>query len=688
LIKNDRGLLIKAAFVIVSLIAACGALAQPPDNIPGGGGRAGAGAISDRIRSFTGGGGKGVDSFKRRDNSEDSITIHYRLADDVRRVFLDSAINEYRRYPVPANYLFLGNTGAPARPFLFTPNMNAGWDAGYHALDVYRWRPAQARFYKTTRPYAELGYVLGSKSEQIIHLLHTQNIKPDWNVAFDYRLISAPGIFKNQKTTHNNYSLTSWYQSKRRRYALYFSATGNNLKASDNGGVKILSQLDDPNKDDRFLVATNLADSSVFSRNFFSNKIESGRYERDFTVWLRQSYDIGKKDSVQVNDSTVIYTFYPKLRMQHTFSSTSYLFNYVGFGRDYVYYKNTYGIDVPSAATKYERFERWSDVSNDFSLYQYPDTKNQQQFIKAGATLQLLKGTLIGSTRSLYNVIAHGEYRNRTRNRQWDIEANGKFFAAGYNAGDYEAKAFLQRVLNSKLGALQVAFENVTRKPSFNFYRGSSFNLDVVSGLKKENLTRISASVINSKKEQLIGADLFLIGNYTNYTNYFQYSQNKLFNVARLSFQRKIKLRKKFTLHTEVYAQQIIGSPNLSLPLFYTRNRLAYEGSLGKKNLRLATGIELKYASPYKLDGWSPMLAQFFYQDSISSAGNLPDLAAYLHFNIRSFNGFIRAENLNTLRLRTGNGAGLKFVNNNFTAMLYPNAGMIFRLGIYWRFVN
>jgi hypothetical protein len=672
--------------------------AQPPDGIPGGG-RSGApgGGFTDRIRNLAGGfggnGGKGLDSFQRRDHNEDSITIHYRLADDVRRQYLDSAIHEYRRFVVPINHIFLGNPGAAAKSFLFSPLMTAGWDAGYHGLDAYRWRPEQARFYKTTRPYSELGYVLGSKSEQHIHMTHTQNIKPDWNVAFDYRMISSPGFFKNQKTTHNNYSLTSWYQGKKRRYALYFSLTGNKLKASDNGGVKTLSQLDDPNKDDRFLVATNLADQASFSRNFFSSKLTSGRYERDFTLWLRQSYDVGKKDSIRVNDTTVVPTFYPRLRFQHTISASNMLYDYVGLQRDTAYYRQLYGLTLDAASVAnnqgvFERFEKWQDISNDFSIYQFPDIANQQQYIKAGATLQLLRGELIRSTRNLYNVSLHAEYRNRTRNRKWDLLANGRFFLTGYNAGDYEARASLQRILNSRLGNLQVAFENVNRKPSFIFYRGSSFNFQLRDGLKKENTTRISAALQNPFKEQLASAELFLIGNYTNFTGYKEYGQNSLFNLVRLSFQRKFKLRKKFTWHTEVYAQQVIGNANISLPLFYTRNRVAYEGNLGKKNLRLATGLEIRYASPYKLDGWSPVNAQFFYQDSISSAGNLPDVSAYLHFNIRTFNGFLRAENLNTLRIRTGNGAGFKFVNHNFMAMSYPNQGLVIRFGVYWRFIN
>ncbi len=32
-----------------------------------------------------------------------------------------------------------------------------------------------------------------------------------------------------------------------------------------------------------------------------------------------------------------------------------------------------------------------NEISNDFSIYQFPDANNQQQFIKLGASIRILK---------------------------------------------------------------------------------------------------------------------------------------------------------------------------------------------------------------------------------------------------------------------------------------------------------
>jgi len=118
------------------------------------------------------------------------------------------------------------------------------------------------------------------------------------------------------------------------------------------------------------------------------------------------------------------------------------------------------------------------------------------------------------------------------------------------------------------------------------------------------------------------------------------------------------------------------------LPLLFTRNRIAYEGK-PFRNLVLSTGLDIRYFSPYKADGYSPLLGQFFFQDE-RTLSIRPDVAAYTNFRIRSFNAYVRIENLNTLTTQYGVG----FKQNNLAASFYPNPGLVFRLGIFWSFVN
>src|SRR5262245_115081 len=64
--------------------------------------------------------GPGTDSLQHRTGYEDSITISYRYLDSSRYRRMDTSINDFsKRYPIPADYIFLGNTGSAARSILF-----------------------------------------------------------------------------------------------------------------------------------------------------------------------------------------------------------------------------------------------------------------------------------------------------------------------------------------------------------------------------------------------------------------------------------------------------------------------------------------------------------------------------------------------------------------------------------------
>ena len=101
------------------------------------------------------------------------------------------------------------------------------------------------------------------------------------------------------------------------------------------------------------------------------------------------------------------------------------------------------------------------------------------------------------------------------------------------------------------------------------------------------------------------------------------------------------------------------------------------------KNLNLSTGIEFRYYSPYKGNGYSPVGGQFFNQDSFTIR-NRPDISAFLHFRIKSFILFLRGENLNTMNFTDGFG----FTKYNYAAPHYVYPGFVFRFGIEWGFVN
>ena len=639
-----------------------------------------------RMRSMGNNSGKNGDSaLKHRTGLEDSITISYRFLDSSRLRKLDSSIYDFtKKYPLPASYYDLGNPGTPAHDLIFTPQMKSGWDPGWHAYDVYAFTIDETRFYNTTKPYTELGYLIGSRAEQMINLTHSQNIKPNWNFEFQYRLINAPGTYQNQNTNHNNYRFASWYQSKSKRYQAFLALVGSKLQASDNGGIRNINDLDSNAYTDRFNVPTKIGGYAIYSPNPFTTVVTTGTFYSTGTYLLRQQYDIiGIKDSV-VTDSTVTQLFYPKFRAAQTIQYSTYYYRFIDQNPDSIYYINNYNfISTPDTL---RLKDSWKELINDFSLYQFPDSKNPQQFFKAGISIQNLSGQFDAGSRTAYNVFVHGEYRNKTRNQKWDIEANGKFYLNGFNAGDYNASISLKRLISSNLGYFQVGFQNVNRTPSFVFDKESSFGFGVPGNLGKENSTNLFASIEQPKRKLKLTASYFLINNYAYAYDYYKAGQqSNPFNVLEVSLDKVIVLHKNWIWRLSLVLQQKAGASPINIPFLYTLNKIGYEGKLGFKNLNIAFGAEFRYFTAYHADGYSPVTGQFFVQNQTTIRQNLPDITGYLHLRIRSFTAYVRAENLNTMQIGA-NGFG--FTNYNFVAPNYPYPGLRLRFGIFWTFVN
>jgi hypothetical protein len=438
----------------------------------------------------------------------------------------------------------------------------------------------------------------------------------------------------------------------------------------------------------RLLIPVQLGNNVGSTRTVFTSTINTGTKYKNFSFMLRQQYDLGKKDSIITSDTTMTRLFYPKFRLEHTFRSTAYTYSFTDVAAsqqdpDSGFYRKNYDF-LQNPATILVQ-DKWNELVNDLSIYQFPDEKNAQQFIKVGGALQNLRGVFDIGEKKYYNIFLHGEYRNKTRNQKWDIEANGQLYMAGLNAGDYSGVVSLKRFISKKIGYFQAGFQNVNRTPSFVFDNTSSFNFGGSANFNKENITNIFGSLEQPQFRFKLTGNYSLITNYTYFSDYYRADQSSaLFNLLQVTAEKEFRLTKKWRWYAQLTLQQKAGNAPVNVPLFYMRNRFGYESSLGFKNLRLQFGTEIKYRSPYKADGYSPLTGQFFYQNTQTISLKMPEIDFYLHFRIKSFTAYIRAENLNSLRISEQVG----FTNNNLAAPYYPYPGLLIRLGIFWSFVN
>jgi len=208
------------------------------------------------------------ETLQHRNINEDSITISFHYWDSTRVNKIDSSINDfYSRFPVSWTYHDLGNLGTAAESYIFQPVMKPGFDAGFHAYDVYKYTLENTRFFQTTRPYSETVYMLGSRAEQMINLMHTQNRKSNFNFGLNFGMISSPGAYKNQSTTVTNGRVNTSFQTSNKRYINNFIFISNRILSSENGGLKPNQNLDSLSFNDPFGASTKLGNALVTYRS-------------------------------------------------------------------------------------------------------------------------------------------------------------------------------------------------------------------------------------------------------------------------------------------------------------------------------------------------------------------------------------------------------------------------------------
>jgi len=624
--------------------------------------------------------------FEKRNFSDDSVAIRFRYLDSARYRPINNSISDYfDKVALDADDIHLGNNGTSARSLLYTPRLQPGWDPGFHAYDIYSFNLEDTRFMSTNKPYTQLTYLLGSKAEQNINVIHSQNITPDWNFVFQYRLLNAPGFFNSQNTNHKNFRFNTSYTSRDRRYNGFLILMSNNMQSSENGGIQSDTFLvnKNPAYNDYFNIPTNLAQVPFVTRDLFNVTLLTGNKYKQASFLFRNQYDFGKKDSV-TTDTTVTRFFLPKLRLEYTvqFGTHNYLYQDVQGEIDSSFYIENYeGLANPPDTLYYK--QKWTELINDFSIIQFPDSQNPLQFLKLGGSFQNLSGKFVQGKDNFYNFRAHGEYRNRTKNRKWDMMLFGEFYLIGRNSGDYSVHANLKRYLGIRWGNLETGFRNVNRAPSYLFTNQTGFPVTINTSLNKENITEIYGNVENPKFKLKLTANYFLISNYTYVSAFNKVNQEaSLFNLLRLGLNKEFSLRNHWKWYLDAYLQVVTGQPPLNVPLLYMRNRFAYEGSVFR-NLLLSTGFDIRYHTPYQADNYSPVLGQFFYQTQFQTS-NRPDIAAYVNFRIVNFTGFTRLENLNTMTFDNGFG----FKGTNQEVQLYPYPGLLFRIGVVWDLIN
>lgn len=636
--------------------------------------------------------------------------ISYEKLNSARIYTPDTTVHTFQRSKFTQPwYRDLGNLGSPVNNLFFTPEVFAGPTLGYHVFDEYRYDMDSLNYYSTTRPYSVFTYMLGSKLEQYAGVMHSQAIKPNWNFAVEYRKINSPGYYKISRNNHDNAWFTTNYKSLDKHYELYAGIVYNKEQHDENGGVNDSELSLKDYSDKRTLDAPYQSNSYSETRSSVTN------VHRDYGVGLYQSYMWGRTDTTYNTDSTQ-YTYHlvPRFSISHEVKLGSEKHSFKDFTPDSTRYVRFFSHTFPNEGSGFYQAggdsvftqQKWLWIDNKIMLNGFIGKGARQLTFSAGIgnrydqfvskpVSNLIKDSLpkqvysIGLDRSdvVSNYLAGQIKKEALAPGAWEYGGNLKFIFSGADAGDFVVSALLGKQLKNNVGSFEAGFRQQVSSAPYSFTNYENVYAKLFYNFSKESVTMLYAQLGSPRIKLSAGVRNYLVNNYlyisqseipAQYTTSFSITQAWIRKVFRVG---------DFYLDNELVYQNIPANAPVNIPLLMGRHQLSYERDMFKRKLKIATGVEVRYNSPYAPAGYDAILNKFFYQN-ITKVSNSPEAALFLNFRIKRFRAFIMGDNLQQMFAKNAVlFTATPLLSNSFVPV-YAAPDALIRFGFNWVMVN
>lgn len=618
----------------------------------------------------------GLDTM-RTDWVDEQAEIYYTYLNTSVKQTPDTGISYIQRFqhrqPWWGNHL--GNYGTAARNLFFSPRQHIGPVLGYTVYDLYKIDVDSLRYYHTTRPYSDFRFMMGSKNEQHVSILHTQNISPEWNFAATMRSLSSEGFYQLQKANSLSGSLNSSFRSRNGRYTAHAALVYNRFSQDENGGILNDSLLDLPAFNDRRRIPVRLPEqTSGASRAAVTNTW------REATFFLRHRYAWGKTDTLFNEDSTQARLhFVPRFSLQHQLDLHNERHTFKDMQPDSLRYRNFGNYDFGLRDSVFSR-QDWIYADNRFSLNGFLGREESLAAIRAGFAVRLdhfQEYYVHERVKSLYfSNYLFGEIRKEAlSDRQWAYYAYGQLFITGNAAGNFKLDAQLGKELG-RWGSLSAGLSQSLGNAAYSlmYYKTNFFSRDI--DLAPQSVTRLWGNLRLDRLRLELTLNNYLLGNYLYLT------EDALPAQAELPFSVfQVYGRKQFTFgwfiwDNELAWQQPTPNAPLHLPAFMLREQLMMETYIFKKALKVGMGLQVRYTTPYFVDAYSPYLNRYYLQTTLRPE-YVPDVTAFFNFKVRNLRAYVVGDYLQHFLVR-----------NNLNAPGYPAQNPMFRFGFSWVLIN
>ncbi|MEQ1732347.1 MAG: putative porin [Bacteroidia bacterium] len=566
-------------------------------------------------------------------------------------------------------YAHLGNYGLPVQSLLYKAPSSLLTTFTPASMSAYLYTNDSANYYDTKRAYTDIQWINGLKKEQYLHLIHTQNITPRWNVAIDFTRYRNKGYLVRHLANNAHFTASTQYKSKNNKYQLNGAYTLNRISIQENGGIN----------------------DTVFLNIGFVDKASlppiltlAARISKSNSFMLNQRYYfVGNKDTaIKKTSVTPPHGLYLNLQNNYSVLRSQYVDNapatnfYANNNYDTLFTNDSNSVRVHnhlvalgySSKTHHDTLQRWK--------YDAYIGGGMQQgiinyYIRRGA---IAKPQLFKIQHNTFNN-TYLQWQAQASNYKCNITYNGQYNLAGYNGNNVLNNLVANYALTS-VHVLSTSINNALRKTDYFNNEYYSNNYTWKNNFASTASTQFNVGYTHTKYRVSLQAFANKIQHYVYFDSLAHPTQSNatiLNNGLTLSWHaryKKINWQSNLTLQTNNAPLQFVA------PAVLTRQLVYLQGSLFKSALPLQVGFDGSYMSSYKGYGYMPATMQFY--NSTTTINPYPFVDFFINASIGQARIFIKAEHFLSGVLG----------NDYFLAKNSPGHDRAIKVGIYWYMYN
>lgn len=552
-------------------------------------------------------------------------------------------------------YLGQGTIGHPHMTVIPTFADGLSYSLQSEGQDGYLKTPESIRMYQTLTPYTLLSYNNTLNKDYLVHVAHTQNIIPGWNVSFDYQLICPEGNLSGSGAKNHYLDVTTNYFSRDSRLQVQAGFIWQSLRMDENGGLS----------DDSYFTGnqtSNLGGLPVVLYNSQSRSLHHDafvhatynlvqqveKYRHRYEMSAR--YDTINADSVNMVVDTIEYVDTLPVGTPHIINAGVF-----GVEMDYARWKRAAYLSNFSDSLLWSNASATLFWTNDA----YPDHRWHNPLkITLGITPRRLDAivttdTTAGPDTLVTSAIVNPFVKIEMSLGRFNLQAKGELdntplgLHSNLQEPDYHAAATLRFDFDSNgnsgielLGALSRQTPEIRMLHASNYVldpiRSQHYNLHLFhssdSGFFR--LFDLSASMTHMSHNVWYDSAL----NVCSGTDDFWYYQATLTLNLQWGW---------FHVDMQQFLQHSTDKVQLDVPIWASKNSIYADFTLFRRALRMQVGVDIRYYTAFAPDAYDPATGLFFHQDT--ETGDYLWGDAFINLQVKRASIYVKAGHINAL---------------------------------------